>query len=178
MKKKNIIVIVLLIFVNIFLLWLSLRLKTEVSVLTENYKSIFKKNERQLFLENLIFKNNIVAKNKLNLIVVWSINGCGSCKQRLADKFAWYKNNFGDSFKFLFIEESSRELKFYRIEEYLAFQYDSVSDLFLSRVEIKQPFLLLTDENGKIILSHELIVGDTKEFERFNLKVHALFNIL
>ncbi len=46
------------------------------------------------------------------------------------------------------------------------------------KLSLEQLFLLLTDENGKIILSHELIVGDTKEFERVNLKVHALFNIL
>ena len=165
---KTKIVYTLLFSINLFLLFSISTCKIENGTTKKNLKVLIDKNIRQGEIEKIIVKEKKLTSHNLNLIAIWNIDGCGSCKEKMASKFGYFKEMFNNRFEFVYIGDNPVRIKMYNVQNYLTLHSLSVSDIFEKDVEIKQPFILLTNKNGDVLLAHEMILGDTIKFNEFN----------
>jgi len=144
------------------------KLKVKDSQLIEmNRRLITNKNRKKEF-EAINIKDERLKNKKLNLIVIWSNDGCGVCKEEMASEFINYKKKFGAGFKFVFIGSRDIQPKVFGVNKYLTLLVKSGDEIFSSRLKITQPIALLTNYEGHVLLAHEMVPGDTLGFSRFN----------
>ncbi len=175
---KCYIIILILIIIDIYFLTNNMNLEIEKSKYKNKYNKILYKNKKERKFNDLIIKKPEIISNKINLIAFISEKGCGLCKDKLIKKFLWYKNKFGSFFKVVLIGENNLEIKINNKKDYKIFKFASFKKLFNNTFKESQPFILLADKSGRIILSHEMIPGDDKIFNNFNTKLESIINII
>ncbi|NLT50644.1 MAG: hypothetical protein GXX85_07000 [Ignavibacteria bacterium] len=177
-KLKYIVIISVLLLINIYSLWLVINVKIEnVRLKKINNNGLLEKQKKDAYENNIVI-NKLLMDQKLNLIALWGENGCNTCKQKLANEYKKYKNLYAESFKFVYVGNHLRDIKAYNVEDYLTFTTPSADKLFEKPLEIMQPIILLTNNKGNILFLHEIILGDTLEFQKFNDKCQVMFSVV
>ncbi|MFZ1288463.1 MAG: hypothetical protein WAR79_00110 [Melioribacteraceae bacterium] len=163
---------------SIYLLWMITALKLDKYELKQQNKVLTSTLNRQKKINSIVLKNKNIINNKINLVVLWTEIGCDICKEELASKFPFYKEKYGKLFKCIYVGNQRSEIRMYGIENYFRYQFQEIADVFENPIEISQPFLILIDKNSNVLLSHEMIPGNTKQFNDFNKKTLEIIDLV
>lgn len=170
--------IYILLIINIYLLWDTIKLGSEKIKFEHKYDLIISEKNKQEKYKKIKIVNKNLYNNKINLLAFLSGNGCGICKKKLINKFVWYKNKFGRSFEIVLIGDKNLGINIINKDNYEIYKFTSLQKIFENSIKINQPFILLADRSGKIILSHEMIPGDNEQFNKFNSKLLQIINLI
>lgn len=169
---RKIILIIILSSLNVYLLSINIAMKSEKLNQSETEVA------NNLITDNIEFSENTINVDKINLIAIWGEKGCGMCKLDLSRKFNLYKQKFSKYFKFVYIGDSKIDIELYQINEHITNQFDSATEVFANPVDIAQPFLVLTNNKGRVLLQHRMIALDIKHFADFNSKAESILNLI
>lgn len=171
---KNLIIIILLVL-NFYLMYANVKLEISNESRVPNGEMSYQENNNLLISR---VKNKKLLNRELNLLAIWSEEGCSICKTKLYQKFSFYKNEFSDIFKFLYIGNPELDIQKYDINEEQIILFKTTKEVFADQIVIDNPIILLADKNGNIIMSYKMLPLDVNGFEKFNLKITYLLNLI